>query len=343
MNTYIVTTSPILKKAMLRSLCCSGADFSIEKEFNNGIYLLCVNSIEGQQSEEIILNSRRYIKHINKVDFKSIATGDLNKDFDIMKTFIDNNNFNVTNTFSVQVRNLKNPSYTAKDMEVKVGSYIESNFKPKAYFNDIEIPKDIGQKIMSVLIFDKEFYVGIGNVKENLYPVSDPYRIFSRWQEHICRSEFKLREALQLIGYEPRKGETAVDLGAAPGGWSFVLAEYGMNVIAVDPAELDVRLSKIREVSHFKGKSQDFKTDKKINLLVNDMNMEPRDSAEIVLSFSKNLHKGTMVIMTIKLVNGPYDQRIQEVLDTLKNEFKLIDIRLLFHNRQEVTSFFEKK
>jgi len=224
-----------------------------------------------------------------------------------------------------------------------LGKYIETKFGATAYFNDKEIPSDIGQKIVSVLIFGKGLYIGVGSVSENLYPVSDPYRIFSRWETHISRAEFKLREALQLLHYKPKNAGLAVDLGAAPGGWSLVLAEYGMDVIAVDPAKLDNRLLEVKNITHFKGKSQDFHTDKKIDLLVNDMNMEPRDSASIVVSFSKNLKTGALLVMTIKLVSGPFEKRVQEVCKILEDEFKLLDIRLLFHNRQEVTAFFEKR
>jgi len=341
-NTYIVTTSPILKRALLKDLRLSSIDFTVEKEFNNGIYLLRCDSTEKKRIEKSIFRAHRYIKHIHHVDFESTISGKLKEDIQTIKTYINGKNFNPSSTFSVQVRNINNPAYTAKDLEVALGSYIESDFGSKAFFDDKRIPKDVGQRILSILIFDNEIYAGVGNVKENLYPVSDPYRVFSRWETHICRSEFKLREALQLIGYEPKKEYIAIDLGAAPGGWSFVLAEYGLNVIAVDPADLDPRLADIPNVTHFRGKSQNFKLNNMVSLLVNDMNMEPKDSAKVVSSFSNNLYKGALVIMTIKLVNGPYDRRIQEVGDILKSGFRLLDIKLLFHNRQEVTAFFEK-
>jgi 23S rRNA (cytidine2498-2'-O)-methyltransferase len=52
------------------------------------------------------------------------------------------------------------------------------------------------------------------------------------------RAYLKLWEALTLVGARPQSGETCVDLGAAPGGWSWVLQRLGARVIAVDKAPL---------------------------------------------------------------------------------------------------------
>ena len=52
------------------------------------------------------------------------------------------------------------------------------------------------------------------------------------------RSYLKVEEAYIVLGREPRAGETVVDLGAAPGGWSFSAAKRGARVIAVDNGPL---------------------------------------------------------------------------------------------------------
>lgn len=48
------------------------------------------------------------------------------------------------------------------------------------------------------------------------------------------RSYLKVEEAYGVLGYEPARGETVVDLGAAPGGWSYSAAKRGARVIAID-------------------------------------------------------------------------------------------------------------
>jgi 23S rRNA (cytidine2498-2'-O)-methyltransferase len=52
------------------------------------------------------------------------------------------------------------------------------------------------------------------------------------------RAYLKLWEALTLAGTMPKPGETCVDLGACPGGWTWVLASTGARVISVDKAPL---------------------------------------------------------------------------------------------------------
>ena len=52
------------------------------------------------------------------------------------------------------------------------------------------------------------------------------------------RAYLKLWEALTLIGRRPRPGETCLDLGSSPGGWSWALQQMGAQVISVDKAPL---------------------------------------------------------------------------------------------------------
>ncbi len=53
------------------------------------------------------------------------------------------------------------------------------------------------------------------------------------------RAYLKLWEAFTLLDTQPKPGETCLDLGASPGGWSYVLGKLGARVIAIDKAPLD--------------------------------------------------------------------------------------------------------
>jgi 23S rRNA (cytidine2498-2'-O)-methyltransferase len=57
------------------------------------------------------------------------------------------------------------------------------------------------------------------------------------------RAYLKLWEALTRLGVWPLPGETCLDLGAAPGGWTWALAQLGARVTAIDRAELDPRVA----------------------------------------------------------------------------------------------------
>jgi 23S rRNA (cytidine2498-2'-O)-methyltransferase len=53
------------------------------------------------------------------------------------------------------------------------------------------------------------------------------------------RAYLKLWEALVRLGRWPGPGERCLDLGASPGGWTWVVARLGAEVLAVDKAPLD--------------------------------------------------------------------------------------------------------
>jgi 23S rRNA (cytidine2498-2'-O)-methyltransferase len=53
----------------------------------------------------------------------------------------------------------------------------------------------------------------------------------------------KLWEALVRLRRWPQPGERCVDLGACPGGWTYVLAKLGAAVVAVDKAALDPKVA----------------------------------------------------------------------------------------------------
>jgi 23S rRNA (cytidine2498-2'-O)-methyltransferase len=57
------------------------------------------------------------------------------------------------------------------------------------------------------------------------------------------RAYLKLWEALVRLRHWPQPGERCVDLGACPGGWTYVLAKLGARVVAVDKAPLDAKVA----------------------------------------------------------------------------------------------------
>jgi len=62
------------------------------------------------------------------------------------------------------------------------------------------------------------------------------------------RAYLKLWETFTVLRRYPQAGETCLDLGASPGGWSWVLASLGAKVIAVDKAPLDPKIAALPNV-----------------------------------------------------------------------------------------------
>jgi 23S rRNA (cytidine2498-2'-O)-methyltransferase len=64
------------------------------------------------------------------------------------------------------------------------------------------------------------------------------------------RAYLKLWEAFTRLGVHPGPGERCLDLGASPGGWTWVLAELGARVVSVDKAPLDPALARRPTIEH---------------------------------------------------------------------------------------------
>lgn len=76
------------------------------------------------------------------------------------------------------------------------------------------------------------------------------------------RAYLKLFEGFTRLGRLPRAGETCLELGASPGGWTWVLARLGASVTAYDRAPLDPAVAAMPGVTAVKGDAFAAKPDK---------------------------------------------------------------------------------
>ncbi len=75
-------------------------------------------------------------------------------------------------------------------------------------------------------------------------------------EDHIgppSRAYLKLWEALTRLGRYPQPGDICLDLGAAPGGWTWVAASLGATTIAVDKAPLAEKILAMPNVTWREG------------------------------------------------------------------------------------------
>jgi 23S rRNA (uridine2552-2'-O)-methyltransferase len=68
--------------------------------------------------------------------------------------------------------------------------------------------------------------------------LNDPYVREAERLGYRSRAAFKLKEMNEKLDFL-KPGQTVIDLGAAPGGWSQVAAEKGAHVIALDILPMD--------------------------------------------------------------------------------------------------------
>ena len=164
-----------------------------------------------------------------------------------------------------------------------------------------------------------------------------------RWapgERPLNRAEAKLREAISQFALDLDPNGRALDIGAAPGGWTKVLAERVAEVVAVDPAELDERVLQLPAVRHIRERSETLKQMPDIGLfdiITNDMNMDPDRSADVVCDLADLLRPGGFIVMTVKYVTARRSAHIQEALEHLSRCFTDLRVGRVPHNAMETT------
>ena len=202
------------------------------------------------------------------------------------------------------------------------------------------------QIVISILCTPDKSYLGISLAQENLSSWPGGARHFAQTSEQISRAEFKLLEALETFGVTLPTSGRALDLGAAPGGWTRLLLEAGLDVVAVDPANIDPRLAHRRQLEHYRGYAESYlenaiKTHKRFDVLVNDMRMDARQAARLLNQATQCLRPDGFVLSTLKLPHATQEIKplatLKQALSVLNRYYGTVQAHQLFHNRQEVT------
>jgi 23S rRNA (cytidine2498-2'-O)-methyltransferase len=151
------------------------------------------------------------------------------------------------------------------------------------------------------------------------------------------RAYLKLWEALSLLERYPVAGETAIDLGASPGGWTYVMQSLGVKVTAIDKAPLEPRIAALPNVSFLKQSAFAFEPsslDQSIDWLLCDVACYPDRLYPLVMKWILS-EKVKQMIFTIKLQGDTNLEIIQQ--------FQAIPGGRVIHlhqNKHEVTFFY---
>jgi len=195
------------------------------------------------------------------------------------------------------------------------------------------------EQVVSVVLTPEQGFFGVSQAADNLSDWAGAARRFKREEGQISRAEFKLLEALELFGLETPAGGLALDLGAAPGGWTRVLRVRSMRVVAVDPGDLDPRVATDPEVRHASQTAETYlqTARERFDVILNDMRMDAIDSARIMVRASGLLKPGGWAVMTLKLPKKSLAKSAAAAIEVLRGRYTIVGARQLFHNRNEVT------
>ncbi|MFT3761863.1 MAG: 23S rRNA (cytidine(2498)-2'-O)-methyltransferase RlmM [Pseudoxanthomonas sp.] len=161
------------------------------------------------------------------------------------------------------------------------------------------------------------------------------------------RSALKLEEAfLSLLDAREREtllkpGMTAADLGAAPGGWTWVLTRHGVRVDSVDNGPLRPHVLDTGLVTHLREDGFHWQPPRPLDWMVCDMVEQPRRVAERMATWFREgwcRH----AVFNLKL---PMKKRWDETrlcLDLFARQAGRplrIRAKQLYHDREEITVF----
>ncbi len=161
------------------------------------------------------------------------------------------------------------------------------------------------------------------------------------------RSALKLEEALLSLldagerGELLRPGMSAADLGAAPGGWTWVLARHGLRVVAIDNGPLRPHLFDTGLVEHLRADGFRWQPPRPLDWMVCDMVEQP---SRVALRMADWFRAGwcRQSVFNLKL---PMKKRWLETRNSLASFVAAAEVplavraRQLYHDREEITVF----
>jgi 23S rRNA (cytidine2498-2'-O)-methyltransferase len=151
------------------------------------------------------------------------------------------------------------------------------------------------------------------------------------------RAARKLEEALAWLGTGPGPGELCVDLGAAPGGWTWLLLNRRARVIAIDPARLEPRLLEQRRLTHVQASAFDWHPDETVDWLFCDMAWRPLEVAQLLGRWARR-RQTRMLVANFKLPMKRKAEMVARLRELLAGSgYQQLRTRQLYHDREEIT------
>jgi len=159
--------------------------------------------------------------------------------------------------------------------------------------------------------------------------------------EAPSRAFLKLEEVIRWAEIPLQAGDTAVEVGSAPGGASWALLERGLSVVGIDPGEMDRRVSRHPRYRHFSVPVNAVRREdlpSRVDWLLLDMNVEPRISLFSVDRLASRMKDSLLgVILTVKLNQWKMADEIPSMVEHVQ-AMGMVKVRAaqLSYHRQEI-------
>lgn len=151
------------------------------------------------------------------------------------------------------------------------------------------------------------------------------------------RAYLKLWEALTLLNKYPKAGDSALDLGASPGGWTYVMQSLGATTTAVDKADLAPKIMQLPGIHFLKQSAfalEPSTLEQSYDWVLSDIACYPSRALALIMKWIKS-GKAKQMIFTIKL-QGKTELSLIKALQDIPNA----SVVHLFYNKHEATFFY---
>jgi 23S rRNA (cytidine2498-2'-O)-methyltransferase len=195
-------------------------------------------------------------------------------------------------------------------------------------------------KILDVaLIEPNQWWVG-GHLAESVsdrwpggvFPITEP-------ENMISRAYLKIAEAIQWSRMPMKTADHVVEIGSSPGGACRYLLDMGLNVVGIDPAEMDESVLQHPNFEHLRLRSLQVKRKffSKFRWLVCDANVAPSytlETVEAIVTYPTSQIEG--LILTMKLSDWERASEWQDHVERVRSwGYSKVAARQLAFNRRE--------
>lgn len=221
---------------------------------------------------------------------------------------------------------------------------VHKKLKRSQYIVKRNYDPDSLAQVQAMILPNREVHLSIlesekakASYKGVISPFAGGFTTIKDDKDAPSRAFKKIIEAQKVMNCFMQPGETVVDLGACPGGWSYVARNRGCKVIAIDRSEVREDLLHDDQLEFYKTDAFQFKTNEPIDWAISDIICMPERILELVDTWvvTKLCRR---FVFTIKFQGQDHYSILNEFKDKVDslNDYEVI-LRQLNMNKNEVT------
>jgi 23S rRNA (cytidine2498-2'-O)-methyltransferase len=214
------------------------------------------------------------------------------------------------------------PQHVAGQLAAKIDTALRAAMPNTFHVSEVAEPDEL---VLDVIVAPGDpMLLGLHRHSSALSPHPGGQYIYEVPDNSPSRAYRKIEEAIAAFALPMRSGDTALELGAAPGGAAYALARRGLNVIAVDPAEMDMKVLAFRGpdgagVKHLRKPMNEVDENllpSKVQWLLMDVHLAPQVALRAVSRFTSLYKKSLLgMVFTLKLNEWSFLDEVDRFMD----------------------------